>query len=104
MISELTKEIVSLINSKEDRVRTRTEIEQVHFNYSVGHILTELWKALHCLPPSEASINWRSGYYSENKRYISANLTYRQTIAAFKGLLDLHLMYSPHPYHEYHQI
>lgn len=92
MISELTKEIVSLLKSKEDRVRTRTEIEQVHFTYSVRHILTELWKASHCMPPSEASINRRSGYYSENKRYISANLTYRQTIAAFKGLLDVHLI------------
>ena len=45
MISELTKEIVSLIKSKEDRVRTRTEIEQGHFTCSVRHILTELWKA-----------------------------------------------------------
>ena len=43
-------------------------------------------------PPSESSINLRSGYYSELPRYQDENLTYRQVKAAFEGMINCRMV------------
>ena len=43
-------------------------------------------------PPSESSINLRSGYYSELPRYRDENLTYRQVKAAFEGMINCRMV------------
>ena len=88
MFSELVNEIISLIES---RKRSRTEKEQSSFQYSVEYILKDLWLASKSIPVRETIIHKRSGHFSENPRYRDPKLTYRPTMAAFEGLLNLNL-------------
>ena len=89
MIEELVSETISRIEATEGRQRSRSTVAKIHFDHAVRHILIELWKSVKTLPASEASINKRSGYYSENKRYRDNLLTFRQVIAAYDGLLAI---------------
>ncbi|MAJ94472.1 MAG: hypothetical protein CMH01_02860, partial [Marinovum sp.] len=90
MIDELIDETIRRIEATEGRSRSRAEKPKVSFDNAVRHILLELWKASKCIPAGEVSINKRSGYYSEhNERYRDALLTYKQTMAAFDGLVKL---------------
>ena len=89
MIRELISETISRIEAIEARERSRSTKAKVHFDHAVRHILTELWKSVKTLPASEVSINKRSGYYSENKRYRDNLLTFRQVMAAYDGLLTI---------------
>lgn len=89
MIKELISETISRIEATEARERSRSTKAKVHFDHAVSHILIELWKSVKTLPASEVSINKRSGYYSENKRYRDTLLTFRQVIAAYDGLLAI---------------
>ena len=58
----------------------------------VRHLIAQLWKGSRIHEGYEAGINKRSGWYSENGRYRQAGLTYRQTFAAYEGLLNLGLI------------
>ena len=89
MIKELISETISRIEATEARKRNRSTKAKVHFDHAVSYILIELWKSVKTLPTSEVSINKRSGYYSENKRYRDNLLTFRQVIAAYDGLLAI---------------
>ena len=89
MIEELIEETISRIEATEGRERRRSTVAKIHFDHAVRHILIELWKSVKTLPVSEVSINKRSGYYSENKRYRDNLLTFRQVIAAYDGLLAI---------------
>ena len=89
MIEELITETISHIEATEGRERSRSTVAKIHFDHAVRHILIELWKSVKTLPASEVSINKRSGYYSENKRYRDNLLTFRQVIAAYNGLLAI---------------
>ena len=89
MIKELISETISRIEATEARDRGRKIDDKLRFDHAVRYILIELWKSVKTLPTSEVSINKRSGYYSENKRYRDPLLTYKQTMAVYKGLLKL---------------
>ena len=90
MIDELIDETIRRIEATEGRSRSRAEKPKAGFDHAVRHILVELWKASKCIPSGEVSINKRSGYYSEqNERYRDTLLTYKQTMAAFDGLVKL---------------
>ena len=90
MIDELIDETIRRIEAKEGRSRSRAEKPKVSFDHAVRQIVLELWKASKCIPAGEVSINKRSGYYSEqNERYRDTLLTYKQTMAAFDGLVKL---------------
>ena len=89
MIEELIAETISHIEATEGRERSRSTVAKIHFDHAVRHILIELWKSVKTLPASEVSINKRSGYYSENKRYRDNLLTFRQVLAAYHGLLTI---------------
>ena len=89
MIKELISETISRIEATEARDRGRKIDDKLRFDHAVRYILIELWKSVKTLPTSEVSINKRSGYYSENKRYRDNLLTFRQVIAAYDGLLAI---------------
>ena len=93
MFEQFLKEIISDISQREERQRNRRDDAQHHFEYAVRYILTDLWKASKSIPFRECSINKRAGFYSDQpERYRDSNLTYRQVIAAFEGLLNLRLI------------
>ena len=92
MISELTKEVIKRIEATEGRERSRKQQDQLRFEHSVRIVLLDLWKSIKCTPKRECLINKRSGYYSENPRYRDPNLTYKQMMTAFNGLLKLGLI------------
>ena len=85
LISEMSKKIEGI----ETRKRSRDPKAQLSFEHAVRTIIVDLWKATHCVPIRECLINKRSGYYSETRRYRDPLLTYKQTMAAFDGLLVL---------------
>jgi hypothetical protein len=92
MFDELVKEIVRELESKERRGRARGGDTKARFEYAVGFLIGELWRNSLSYPPSESSINLRSGYYSELPRYRDENLTYRQVKAAFDGMVDCRMV------------
>ena len=96
MFNELVNEVISLIESRESRERSRTEKEQSSFQYSVEYILKDLWLASKSIPVRETIMHKRSGHYSDNPRYRDPNLTYRPTMAAFEGLLNLNFIEITH--------
>ena len=89
MFSELVQEVAQRIEKTEGRSRSRRVDDQLRFEHAVNTILLDLWKAAKSVPMRECSINKRSGWYSENPRYRDPLLTYKQTIAAFNGLIGL---------------
>ena len=93
MFEQLVKEVISDISQREDRQRNRRDDAQQHFEYVVRYLLTDLWKASKSIPFGESKINRNRNYYSSQpERYRDSNLTYRQVIAAFEGLLNLRLI------------
>ena len=89
MITELIAEVVKRIEATEGRSRSRDDNAQASFEYAVALLLIDLWKSVHSIPDRECSISKRSGYYSEQPRYRNPALTYKQTMAAYEGLLRL---------------
>ena len=75
------------IESYQTRARARNPKAQSNFEHAVSTILVDLWKAEHSRPRQKCAINKRSGFYSEILRYRDPLLTFKQTIAAFHGLL-----------------
>ena len=92
MFDELVKEIVRELEAKESRGRARGGDTKARFEYAVGFLIGELWRNSLSYPPSESSVNLRSGYYSELPRYRDENLTYRQVKAAFKGMINCRMI------------
>ena len=89
MFNELVNEVISLIESRESRERSHIEKDKSSFQYSVEYILKDLWLASKSVPVRETIMHKRSGHYSDNPRYRDPKLTYRPTMAAFEGLLNL---------------
>ena len=84
--------MASEISSKENRSRKRSTDAQRHFEYAIEIILKDLWKATAISPKNECRINKRTAYYSESPRYRDPNLTFKQTMAAFDGLIALDMI------------
>lgn len=80
------------IASTEGRQRKRTAEAQHHFEYAIEAILKDVWKGTAISPAYEPSIHRRANWYSSNPRYRDPNLTYKQTIAAFDGMVRLRLV------------
>ena len=92
IFTELTHYLTSEISSKENRSRKRSAEAQHHFEYAIATILKDLWNATAISPDYECGINKRTAYYSESPRYRDPNLTFKQTMAAFDGLIALDMI------------
>ena len=86
-LHDLTKSIASEISSQESRSRKRSADAQHNFEHAIETILKDLWKAGAISTGHECEIHWRSNWYSITPRYRDPNLTFKQTMAAFDGLL-----------------
>ena len=89
---ELCKSLVERIDKSETRERGRTAEAKQNLLMSVHYLVSQLWKGTQIHKDYEAGINKRSGWYSSNERYRQPGLTYRQTICAYEGLLNLRLI------------
>ena len=89
---ELCTKISQDIDAKEIRSRSRTEQEQIRFNYAVKHQLIELWKKHHTHKDNQSSIQKNKNFYSALQQNRDPYLTYRMAIQAFEGLQKLDLI------------
>ena len=89
---ELCTKISQDIDAKEIRSRSRTEQEQIRFNYAVRNQLIELWKKHHTHKDNQSSIQKNKNFYSALQQYRDPYLTYRMAIQAFEGLQKLDLI------------
>ena len=89
---ELCTKISQDIDTNEVRSRSRTEQEQMRFNYAVRTQLIELWKKHHTHKDNQSSIQKNKNFYSALKQYRDPYLTYRMAIQAFEGLQKLDLI------------
>lgn len=86
---ELISILVQRIEGKEERERGRNSDAQKHFRHGVTYLVSQLWKGTSIHDEYEGSINKRSNWYSHTSRYADKNLTFRQTMAAYEGLIDV---------------
>ena len=89
---ELCTKISQDIDTIEIRSRSRTEQEQLRFNYAVRHQLIELWKKYHTHSDNQSSMQKNKDFYSRLHQYRDAYLTYQMTIQAFEGFQKLDLI------------
>ena len=79
--------IASEISSVENRERKRTASAQKHFEHAIECLVKDLWLGTVIHPEYEAGIHRRSNWYSETPQYRDADLTYKQAIAAYDGMV-----------------
>ena len=86
-LTGLSKSIASEISSVENRERKRTASAQKHFEHAIECLMKDLWLGTVIHPEYEAGIHKRSNWYSETTQYRDSNLTYKQAIAAYDGMV-----------------
>jgi hypothetical protein len=86
-LTGLSQSIAFEISSIESRERKRTTSAQRHFEHAIECLLKELWLGTAIHPEYEAGIHRRSNWYSETPQYRDSNLTYKQAIAAYDGMV-----------------
>ncbi len=79
--------IASEISSVENRERKRTASAQKHFEHAIECLVKDLWLGTVIHPEYEAGIHRRSNWYSETPQYRDPDLTYKQAIAAYDGMV-----------------
>ena len=84
--------IASEISSIENRERKRTASAQKHFEHAIECLLKDLWLGTVIHPEYEAGIHRRSNWYSETPQYRDPNLTFKQAIAAYDGMVASNLI------------
>ena len=90
--NELCTKISHDIDSIDTRSRSRTEKEQIRFDYAVTYQLIKLWKKHFTHHDHESSIQKNKNYYSALQIYRDPNLTYRMAMQVFEGLQKLNLI------------
>ena len=86
-LTGLSQSIASEISSVENRERKRTASAQKHFEHAIECLMKNLWLGTVIHPEYEAGIHRRSNWYSEKPQYRDPDLTYKQAIAAYDGMV-----------------
>ena len=86
-LSEISLLIASEISSIENRQRKRSDDAQKHFEHAIECLVKDLWLGTVIHPEYEVGIHRRSNWYSETPQYRDSNLTYKQAIAAYDGMV-----------------
>ena len=89
---DIVDRLASQIAEQEGSDRKRTSDSQAYFLKGIEHLIIQLWKGTQIHEGFEGGINKRAGWYSENSRYRDTNLTFKQTVAAYNGLIKLGLI------------
>ena len=91
-LTDIVNSLASQITEQEGRDRKRTSEAKAHFLKGIEHLIIQLWKGTRIHDGYEGSFNKRADWYSENSRYRDTNLTFKQTLAAYEGLIKLDLV------------
>ena len=91
-LTDIVNRLASHITERAGRDRKRDGDAQARFLHGIEHLIIQLWKGTQIHEGFEGGINKRAGWYSENSRYRDPNLTYKQTVAAYDGLIKLGLV------------
>ena len=86
-IYQQTRLIASETSSIESRERKRSTDAQRHFEHAIECLLKDLWLGTVIHPEYEVGIYRRSNWYSETPQYRDSNLTFKQAIAAYDGMV-----------------
>ncbi len=84
--------IASEISSVENRERKRTASAQKDFEHAIECLVKDLWLGTVIHPEYEVGIHRRSNWYSETPQYRDSNLTCKQAIAAYDGMVETDLI------------
>ena len=91
-LEDIVNRIAEQITDLKDGGRSPKKQAYANFLHGVEHLIIQLWKGTQIHEGFEGGINKRAGWYSENSRYRDPNLTYKQTVAAYDGLIKLGLV------------
>ena len=91
-LTDIVNRLASHITERAGRDRKRDGDAQARFLHGIEHLIIQLWKGTQIHEGFEGGINKRAGWYSQNSRYRDPNLTYKQTVAAYDGLIKLGLV------------
>ena len=91
-LKDIVNSLASQITEQEGCDRRRTTEAKAHFLKGIEHLIIQLWKGTKIRDGYEGGINKRAGWYSESSRYGDPNLTFKQTVFAYNGLLKLGLI------------
>ena len=91
-LTDIVDRLAAQITEQEGRDRKRDGDAQAHFLHGIEHLIIQLWKGTQIHEGFEGGINKRAGWYSENSRYRDPNLTFKQTVFAYNGLIKLDLV------------
>jgi hypothetical protein len=91
-LSDIVNRLASQITEREGCDLKRTTEAKAHFLKGIEHLIIQLWKGTRIHDGYEGSFNKRADWYSENSRYRDTNLTFKQTLAAYEGLIKLGLV------------
>jgi len=79
--------IASEISSIENRERKRTASAQKHFEHAIECLVRDLWLGTFIHPGYEVCIHRWSNWYSDTPQYRDPDLTYKQAIASYDGMV-----------------
>ena len=91
-LEDIVNRIAEQITGSKDGGRSAKKQAYANFLHGIEHLIIQLWKGTQIHDGFEGSIHKRSGWYSEHPQYRDPNLTYKQTIAAYDGLIALGLI------------
>ena len=91
-LTGLSQSIASKILSIESRERKRSADAQKHFEHAIECLLKDLWLGTAIHPEYEVGIHRRANWYSETPQYCDPNLTFKQAIAAYDGMIATDLI------------
>ena len=96
-LTDIVNRLAAHITEEAGRDRRRNSEAQAHFLHGIEHLIIQLWKGTKIHEGFEGGVNKRAGWYSENSRYKDSNLTFKQTVAAYEGLIKLGLVQETQP-------
>ena len=91
-LEDIVNRIAEQITDLKDGGRSPKKQAYANFLHGVEYLIIQLWKGTQIHEGFEGGINKRAGWYSENSRYRDPNLTYKQSVAAYDGLIKLGLV------------
>ena len=91
-LTDIVNRLASQITEQDGRDRKRGAQDHYHFLHGIENLLMQVWKGTKIHDEYEGAVNKRSGWYSENPQYRNPNLTYRQTMHAYKGLISVRMI------------
>ena len=91
-LTQMALSVASEIASIENRVRKRSADAQKHFEHAIECLLKDLWLGTAIHPEYEVGIHRRSNWYSETPQYQYPNLTFKQAISAYDGMVATDLI------------